>query len=362
MALAVGPVQNPTLVDAPAQQQNLTLGSGQGTLQGYDINAAANQQFAGQSLAQNPGGGGGGGGGGGSGGGGGGTGTAGGAVAAAAPPNPLIAQGIQQEYGTAINAGNALYGQNEANLPVNTAALGNYTNAQENAARQQTQGQLDVYGQQAAGVRGQQNLSLAELLDQIRGQHQGLQAQLGAVGAGASSASQLGDIALGKEQGIQTANINQQAGANIANINAQSEAVQKNLEPYLTTIEAYKQQQLNQINQAYQQVKTQLQQALGSAQGEEKFRLGLYAQGLAQTAGQALSDLNSQVTQAKAQVSQQAQGNFLGPQFQALPQQAAPSAIQSTNVSPFNIANPAAGAASNALAGGSLSTLLNKNT
>lgn len=32
--------------------------------------------------------------------------------------NPLVAQGIMQEYGSAIAGGNALYGQNEANLPV----------------------------------------------------------------------------------------------------------------------------------------------------------------------------------------------------------------------------------------------------
>lgn len=284
-------------------------------------------------------------------------------VTAANPnTNPMIAQGIQQEYGTAINAGNALYGQNEANLPTNEGALNNSVNAQENAARQQTQGQIDVYNQQAAGVTGQRELSLSELLDQIRGQSQGLQAQLGAVGAGSSSAAGLGSIALQKEQNINAANINQQAGSNIANINAQIKASQSNLQPYLNTIEAYKQQQLNQIIQNYNQVKTNIQQALGSAQGEEKFRLGLYAQGLAQTAGDALTALNNQVNASKAQVAQQAQQNYLGPQFQALPTQAAPAAITSTNVNPFSINTPGGGTETNTPTGGSLSTLLKQNS
>lgn len=248
--------------------------------------------------------------------------------------------GIQQQYNSAIQGGSNLIGQNQANLPINQANLNNYTLAQENAARATNQNQVNTYNTQKQGVQNQQNLSLANLADQIRGQNQGLQAQLGAVGAGNSSAVGQGQLALAHEQNANRANIQQQTGANVANIDALIQQTQSTLDPYLATLQAYKQQQSDQILQNYNTLQTQLEQSIGTAQGEEKARLAMFGQQLQDSAGAALTQLDQQIGEATKQFASQQQQNFQGPQYQAPTLAAAPPAITSPRVSPFSISQP----------------------
>lgn len=246
---------------------------------------------------------------------------------------PGYIQGIEQEYGAQINAGP----QNQAILT--QGEQGGVDAANTNAAAQgatyQTQANAqDATLQNAIGSQqNQQQLSLSELADQIRGQNQGLQAQLGSVGAGSSSANGLGQQALAHEQNTQTANIDQQANSNISGAQTQEQGVNAVLSANLNQLNTYKQNQINQITNQYAQLMQQLQTSLQTAQGEEKARLAEFGQSLTGSAVQSLTNLNNQIqSQANSLV---AQGNTQATGLQAIPQAQAVNPITTQALSPF---------------------------
>ena len=248
--------------------------------------------------------------------------------------SPGYIQGIQQEYGAQINAGP----QNQAIL--SQGEQGGVNAANTNAAAQGSTYQTQANAQNATlqnaigSQQQQQHLSLAELADQIRGQHSGLQAQLGAVGAGSSSASGLGDQALAHEQNTQTANIDQQANSNITGAQTQEAGVNAVLKANLAQLDTFKQNQINQITNQYSQLMTQLQTSLQTAQGEEKARLAEFGQSLTGSAIQSLTNLNSQIqSQAQNLINT---GNAHATGLQDIPQAQAVAPITSQPVSPFS--------------------------
>lgn len=247
---------------------------------------------------------------------------------------PGYLQGIQQEYGAQINAGpqNLAILQQGQQGGVNAAN----TNAAAQGATYQTQANAqDATLQNAIGSQqNQQHLSLAELADQIRGQHSGLQAQLGAVGAGSSSAAGLGDQALAHEQNTQTANIDQQANSNISGAQTQIKGVDAVLQANLHQLDTFKQNQINQITNQYSQLMTQLQTSLQTAQGEEKARLAMFGQQLTGSAIQSLTNLNGQIQgQAQSLIDQ---GNQHATGLQDIPQAQAVAPITTQPLSPFS--------------------------
>lgn len=247
--------------------------------------------------------------------------------------SPGYIAGIQQEYGAQLNAGPqnlAILSQGEQG-GVNAAN----TNAAAQGASYQTQANAqDATLQNAIGSQqNQQNLSLSELADQIRGQNQGLQAQLGAVGAGSSSANLAGQQALAHEQNTQTANIDQQANSNISGAQTQEAGVNAVLNSNLNQLNVYKQNQINQITNQYAQLMQQLQTSLQTAQGEEKARLAEFGQNLTGSAIQSLTNLNSQIqTQANSLVSQ---GNSQATGLSNIPTAQAVNPITTAPLSPF---------------------------
>jgi hypothetical protein len=247
---------------------------------------------------------------------------------------PGYIQGIQQEYGAQINAGpqnQAILSQGEQGginaAKTNAVAQGNTYQTQANAQNATLE---NAIGSQ----QNQQHLSLAELADQIRGQHAGLQAQLGAVGAGSSSAAGLGDQALAHEQNTQTANIDQQANSNITGAQTQEAGVNAVLKSNLDQLNTFKQNQINQITNQYAQLMTQLQTSLQTAQGEEKARLAEFGQNLTGSAIQSLTNLNAQInSQAQNLINT---GNQSATGLQNIPQAQAVAPITSQPVSPFS--------------------------
>lgn len=218
---------------------------------------------------------------------------------------PLYVQGIQQEYGAVLN-----------NAPKAQQILGQQENTLEQQyqhgadiaianARQQNAGNQAVLQSQVEGTQKGQALSLSELANQIRAQHQGLGAQLGAVGAGSSSAAELGDRGLAEEQNTQRANIEQQAGSNISNLQTQAAAQGATAQ---TLIEGYQKTAADQIATVkanYAQLMNQLQVQLDQAQGEEKARLAEFGQSLTDAAKQSLSAIESNLsTNTNALLSQ----------------------------------------------------------
>jgi hypothetical protein len=262
--------------------------------------------------------------------------------------SPGYVQGIQQEYGAQLNAGP----QNEAilNQGEQTGINTTNTNTAAQGATYQTQANAqDATLQNAIGSQqNQQQLSLSELADQIRGQNQGLQAQLGAVGAGSSSASGLGQQALAHEQNTQTANIDQQANSNISGAQTQEAGVNAVLQSNLGQLQTYKQNQINQITNQYAQLQSQLATALQTAQGEEKARLAEFGQSLTGSAIQSLTNLNSQInSQAQSLVNQ---GNTQATGLQNIPQAQAVNPVVSQPISPFQANTQPGNTAGNATA------------
>lgn len=246
---------------------------------------------------------------------------------------PGYIAGIQQEYGAQINAGP----QNEAilNQGEQTGINAANTNTAAQGATYQTQANAqDATLQNAIGSQeSQQNLSLAELANQMRGQNQGLQAQLGSVGAGSSSAGLAGQQALAQEQNTNQANIDQQANSNITGAQTQEAGVNAVLQANLSQLNTYKQNQINQITNQYAQLQQQLATALQTAQGEEKARLAEFGQNLTGTAIQSLTNLNSQInSQAQSLINQ---GNTSATNLQNIPTAQAVNPIQTQNLSPF---------------------------
>jgi len=274
---------------------------------------------------------------------------------------PGYIAGIQQEYGAQINA-----------APQNEAILQGQSNAAQNAVNTNTGAQEATYQTQAnaqnatlqnaiGSQQNQQQLSLAELADQIRGQHSGLQAQLGAVGAGNSSAQGLGDVALAHEQNTNAANVDQQANANISGAQTQEAGVNAVLGANIKQLDLAKQNQINTITTNYAQLMQQLQVSLQTAQGEEKARLAEFGQNLTASAIQSLTAVNNSIqNNANALLTQGAQG---ATGLQNIPTAQAVNPIVTPQVSPFSPNSQPGNATASASVptGGSLSALLNQN-
>lgn len=275
--------------------------------------------------------------------------------------NPTdYANAIQQQYGSAIQGYTGEKANAMAANPINLQDVQNVFDLQKNQAQNQADNQVNTYNTQKSGIQSQQSLSLAQLADMIRGQSQGLQAQLGATGAGSSSASLLGNYALGRQQNQNVASINTQAGGNIANVNAQIQQVQNTLKPYLDTLEATKQQQLHNIMSNYNDLMARLESSIGQAQGEEKARLALFGQTLTQAASDSIAALNNGVAQQKqAYVDSITNAKSAAPAYQAPALQQAPAPITAPNLSPFQVNSGAGNAtASPGIQGGTLADIL----
>jgi hypothetical protein len=269
---------------------------------------------------------------------------------------PAYIQGINQEYGAQINAGPTnlalLSGANDA---AQTGANTN-TAAQEAAFATQGNAQKATLQNTIGSQQNQQQLSLAELADQIRGQHQGLQAQLGAAGAGSSSAVGQGEAALANEQNTQRANINQQGNANITNAQTQIAGIDAVTQANFNQLEVAKKNQLQQIANNYASLLTQLSTALQTAQGEQKARLASYGQQLSASALDNLSSLDSQIKgHAQTLINQGVQG---AQGLQNVPQAQDVKPISFQPLSPFAPTTANQGNATATPTGGSLSRLL----
>lgn len=209
---------------------------------------------------------------------------------------PLYVQGIQQEYGAVLNnapKAQQILGQQEGALE------GQYQHGADVAianAQQQNAGNQAVLQSQIEGTQKGQALSLNELANQIRAQYQGLGAQLGAVGAGSSSAREAGARGLAEEQNTQRANIQQQAGSNVSNLQTQQTAQNADTN---TLVEGYRKaasDQIATVKANYAQLMNSLQVQLDQAQGEEKARLAEFGQTLTDAAKQSLASIEQQLT------------------------------------------------------------------
>ena len=277
---------------------------------------------------------------------------------------PGYIAGIQQEYGGQIAAAPTtqnLYTQGlgiDIGTPQNGLGVTGAAAAQIGQQQAQANSQLGTLGTEANTTQAQQNLSLSELAAQIRAQNQGLGAQLGAVGAGSSSAVGQGQQGLAQEQNTDRANIQQQTAGNIANINSQEQGVNSVLGANIAAINQWKNTQAATIQNNYAQMMNNINTAVSTASGEEQARLAEFGQATTDSALQALTNINNTSQQA-VNSALQSGTSALGAQ-QPVPQAQAVNPIAVNTVSPFSV-TPQSGAAANAGAaptGGGLDALL----
>jgi hypothetical protein len=273
---------------------------------------------------------------------------------------PQLLAGLQQEYGSTI--ANA-----QAQVPEYQQIEQNMQNNAVTQAQQQTQDENNnytaannAYNTQNQATQSQQQLSLAELADQIHGQNTGLINQLGTLGAGSSSAVGTGQNALAKVQNTDRANIQQQAGAGTAEIQAAQQSLLQQHQSNLDQIQQYKTNQLANIVGTYGPLIQNVETQIGTASGEERARLAEYDVTLQQQAGTALQQLDSDIsnlTNATVAKSNEALSN--------LTVNPAPTAVSVPTVSPFNVGNQGntanTTAAPTAPSGGSVYDLMNQN-
>lgn len=182
-----------------------------------------------------------------------------------------------QEQAAALAGGQASY-----NDQMN--ALGNQFN-QGKAANQKAQVDLNNAG----------NLSLSNLGDQLRGQYNNYMGQLGAAGAGSSSAADLVHYALGQQGAQGQSNLNTQQASQQTGLNQNIANLQANYQQQAQALKDWKTQTLQGIVDQYTAVKQNIQNQILSV-GSDQARTALYMQDAA-AANQALSSMRDAVSQ-----------------------------------------------------------------
>jgi hypothetical protein len=274
---------------------------------------------------------------------------------------PLYIQGIQQEYGGQLASDAAQAGANTASYGVNQNLINSQAGANTNQINQQATDSLNTLQTQASGVQSGQQLSLAELADQIHGQNQALQSELGTVGAGSSSAVGTGQNALAKVQNTDRANIQEQTGTQVANINAEKQAVSDQQAQQIQALSVWKQQQLAQIMQTYQSNQNSIAGAMQTAQGEEKARLAEFGQSLTQSTSAALQAVDQTVQNTVASIT--AYQTSQAPTISGPVALATPTPVSAPTVSPFAVGNTTGQPANTSASptGGGVYALMNQN-
>lgn len=277
---------------------------------------------------------------------------------------PEYIAGIEQEYGSQISAApttQELYTQGEgSSIGTDANGLGVTGSAADQSAtvNAQADAQDNTLKTGINQTENQQQLSLAELAAQIRGQHAGLDAQLGAVGAGSSSAEGQGETALEQEQNTNAANIDQQGTAAITNANSQIQGVGEVQQANLKSIQDWKNTQITQIQNNYAIMMQNLNTAVSTAQGEEKARLAEFGQTLTNAALQSLTAINN--TNSTAVSTALNQGTTAQATQQTAPVATNLPTITTSPISPFQPSTTGNATASNETvpSGGGLSSLI----
>jgi len=177
--------------------------------------------------------------------------------------------------------------------------------SQQTANADQTQNQLNIYGQQEANTTAQQQLSLAQLAENIRSQNTGYQNQLAERGAGSSSAAGMAQYALGKQQAQESAGINLQANTNNALIQQQMNAATTSGQDYSKILNQQQQGALTGLLNNYKNQMYSLQNSLAQSQGGEARDAIYYTkQALDNDMLSKLNNLNSNIGNAGTAFSQ----------------------------------------------------------
>jgi len=207
-----------------------------------------------------------------------------------------ITQGAQNNL-------NNLYGQQDtavANYGVDTSNAAKYYSDESKQAADTTQGNVNYYGQQNANTAASQQLSLAQLADQIRSGNQSFQNSLGNMGAGSSSAVQMGEYAFGRQKAMAQSAINLNAAEQTALINKQIDSAIMQGQDAQQIVSDQKTQGLQTIKEKLQTDLANIDNAISTATTQQARDILFYTRkDLVGTALDQLSNLDQTITNSK---------------------------------------------------------------
>jgi hypothetical protein len=131
------------------------------------------------------------------------------------------------------------------------------------------------------GVTESKERSLGNLRDWLQGMGQGYSNQLGAMGAGDSSATGLINFALGKQGSRERGNILQDAGTQLNNLNMQGEDLRVSFENNMYDLDKWKTDNINQIGMSYDEARNQINNSITDLQQKAYAEMDLMQQAIA---------------------------------------------------------------------------------
>lgn len=222
-----------------------------------------------------------------------------------APDTSGITNQINENYQNALN----LINQRAAALPGYQAQdTGYVTDQYGNMVKSLQQGQQSA--QEKLGLAGQavqanKATSIADLGSNLRQMMNATQMQLGALGAGDSSASQvMAPYAFSKIAAKEGAGIQRQANQQLADIESKKVDLQSTYNTQLAGIEQWKGDQLNQLTQYYRGLQSQIEDAKMNASAERGQQLQQLEVGLFNTATQKAQQIETEARNYQASLSQ----------------------------------------------------------
>lgn len=167
-----------------------------------------------------------------------------------------------------------------------------FQNSQNALNTQHAQGvrNLDFSQNQLQQSRAQ---SLADIAKQVEQMGMGYNNQLGALGAGNSSASMMINRALAQQAANNRGSVIRDASQQQQGLDMQRADLEQNYQDQIGALNQWKQQQVNDLINSYNDNYQKLQEAIANAKGQEAQQLAQYQPQLIQSAIDALSNLQT---------------------------------------------------------------------
>ncbi len=189
---------------------------------------------------------------------------------------PAYNQAVIDKLNATLAGANTTYNQAQSFLPTQEADAQREAGAAINNAQTTANSRISADQQNISNTNAERQLALQQLADQIHGQYQGLLSQLGAVGAGNSSAAVMGAQALGHEQAINSANTNMNADTQNAAQQTDITTTGKNRDAYVAQQQDALKSTLDNIQSQFGQLLNQLKTQIGEATPEAQQQLAYF--------------------------------------------------------------------------------------
>lgn len=152
-------------------------------------------------------------------------------------------------------------------------------------------------------VQAERERGLKSLSDQLRQQSMSYNNQLGSMGAGDSSASQLINFALGKQSSRNRGDLLRNASDQSTAINNQQDNLTQSYQRNVQDLQTWKTDKLNEIAIQFANIKNQIANEMANASAERQQQLAQYDAGVTQAAIDQLTNIQQMYSQQAAQLN-----------------------------------------------------------